>query len=308
MSRRLPKIVRFGMRVLRDFFLRNHGLLLAGAVAYNMMLSLIPLSAVLLVAFSHFFDTALLIESITQEAALLSPAFAGTMERVLGDFLHNRQVVGWTGLAVLLFFSSMAFRVLEDAIAVIFHRPLPTLRRKFWVSALLPFLFISVVAAGLIVITSVNSFIAFHGAGLGRFPVAEEILRRIGEPLVYGIGLLCLVLLFALFYTIMPVAKVRFHRALAGAFTATVLWEITRSLLVAYYARFSIVNVVYGSIATIIIVLLTLEIVAVILLLGAQVIAELQRNANLGIPWFEDPEKMAPRADDDFRHRPFPQV
>ena len=45
--------------------------------------------------------------------------------------------------------------------------------------------------------------------------------------------------------------------------------------------------------ATIIIVLLTLEAVALILLLGAQVIADLQRNANAGIPWHEDPEDMA---------------
>ena len=51
------------------------------------------------------------------------------------------------GGLVLLFFSSMAFRVLEDAIAIIFHRPLPTLKRKFWVSALIPYLFILIVAA-----------------------------------------------------------------------------------------------------------------------------------------------------------------
>jgi uncharacterized BrkB/YihY/UPF0761 family membrane protein len=50
------------------------------------------------------------------------------------------------------------------------------------------------------------------------------------------------------------------------------------------------VNLLYGSMATIIIVLLTMEAIALILLLGAQVIAELQGNANAGIPWHEDPE------------------
>jgi len=38
----------------------------------------------------------------------------------------------------------------------------------------------------------------------------------------------------------------------------------------------SLVNVVYGSLATVVIVLLTLETAAIILLLGAQVIAELE--------------------------------
>jgi YihY family inner membrane protein len=101
-----------------------------------------------------------------------------------------------------------------------------------------------------------------------------------------------LVLLFTLLYKIMPVATVSFRRALAGGITAAILWEITRYLLVAYFIHVSIVNVVYGSMATIIIVLLTMEAVALILLLGAQVIADLQRNANLGLPWHEDPEQL----------------
>jgi uncharacterized BrkB/YihY/UPF0761 family membrane protein len=59
--------------------------------------------------------------------------------------------------------------------------------------------------------------------------------------------------------------------------------------LIGYYAHVSSFNVIYGSMATIVIVLLTLEAAALILLLGAQVIAELQRNANLGIPWHAAP-------------------
>jgi membrane protein len=280
MEKRMPKSVRFASRVLRDFFLRNHGLLLTGAVAYNMMLSLIPLSAVLMVVFSQFFNQELLMESITSEVALIAPGFVPTLTEVLDGFLQNRNVVGWIGLLVLLFFSSMAFRVLEDCIAIIFHRPLPTLKRKFWVSALMPYLFVLIVGAGLILVTSANAII-------------DAIIHNQIGRIIYLIGVLGQVLLFTLFYKIMPVAKVSFRRALAGGLTAAILWEITRHLLVAYYTKVSIVNVLYGSMATIIIVLLTLEAVALILLLGAQVIADLQRNANAGIPWHEDPEESA---------------
>lgn len=291
MARRLAKLVGFGTRVLRDFFLRNHGLLLTGAVAYNMMLSLIPLCIVMIVALSHFFEPGLLIESMTTEVSLIAPGFVPTLTQVLDEFLGNREVVGWAGVVVLLFFSSMAFRVLEDAIAIIFHRPLPTLKRKFWVSAMIPYLFILIVAAGLIGITSVNAIIEVRSGMLAGVPGLGRLLQHNSGPLLYLTGLLALVLLFTLLYKIMPVARVRFHRALAGGLTAAVLWEMTRHLLVAYYTRISIVNVVYGSIATIIIVLITMEMVALVLLLGAQVIADLQRNANLGIPWQADPEK-----------------
>ncbi len=291
MEKRMPKTLRFASRVLRDFFLRNHGLLLTGAVAYNMMLSLIPLSAVVMVGFSQFFDQKLLMESVTTEVSLIAPGFAPTLTDVLEGFLQNRKVVGWVGLLVLLFFSSMAFRVLEDSIAIIFHRPLPTLKRKFWVSALMPYLFILIVAGGLILVTSANAIIDAQSQLRHSFPKIDEIIHHQIGRIVYVIGLLGLVLLFTMFYKIMPVAKVSFKRALTGGLTAAILWEITRHLLVAYYTKVSIVNVVYGSMATIIIVLLTLEAVALILLLGAQVIADLQRNANAGIPWHEDPEE-----------------
>ena len=52
------------------------------------------------------------------------------------------------------------------------------------------------------------------------------------------------------------------------------------------------VNAIYGSMATVIIVLFTLEAVALILLLGAQVIADLQRNANAGLLWHETPNDL----------------
>jgi YihY family inner membrane protein len=290
MEKRMPKALRFATRVLRDFFLRNHGLLLTGAVAYNMMLSLIPLSAVLVVVFSHYSDQRLLMETLTAEVSLIAPGFVPTLNEVLGGFLRNRQVVGWIGLLVLLFFSSMAFRVLEDSIAIIFHRPLPTLKRKFWVSALMPYLFILIVAGGLILVTSANAIIDASSQRSHPIPGVDAMIRNHLGLIVYLTGFLGLVLLFTLFYKIMPVARVSFRRALSGGVTAAILWEITRHLLVAYYTKVSIVNVIYGSMATIIIVLLTMEAVALILLLGAQVIADLQRNANAGIPWYEDPE------------------
>lgn len=290
MEKRLPKIVGFASRVLRDFFLRNHGLLLTAAVAYNMMLSLVPLSAVLLVIFSHFFDERMLLATITTEVSLIAPGFVPTLTEVLSGFIRTRDLIGWLSGISLLVFSSLAFRVMEDAIAIIFHRPLAPLKRKFWVSALMPYLFIVIVAVGLIAITTLNAIIDSQDQKNFTFLAIDALLHKHLNHLLYLTGVLGLVLLFTLFYKIMPVAKISFRRALAGGLTATILWEIVRHLLVAYYTKGSAVNLLYGSMATIIIVLLTMEAVALILLLGAQVIADLQRSGNAGIPWHEDPD------------------
>jgi YihY family inner membrane protein len=84
--------------------------------------------------------------------------------------------------------------------------------------------------------------------------------------------------MFTSIYLVMPAARVRFRYAVAGGITAALLWEITRRVLVWYYSAVSMVNVIYGSIAITVVALLSIEVVTIILLLGAQVIAELERE------------------------------
>jgi membrane protein len=291
---RLPasETAQFARRVLRDFFFQNNGLLLTSAVAYNALLSLIPLSAVLMVVFSHFLDEELLLKAITGEVSLIAPGITPLLTDVLKTFLNARNVIGWVGFGILLFFSSVAFRVLENAMAIIFHRPAVAVKRKFWVSALLPYLFICLVAAGLIVMTAVTAITnhlaaspsdkwALLGYDLG--------LQRFTGVILYLTGIAGLVLLFTTLYKLMPATKISFRLALSGGVTATILWEIMRYLLTAYFANISMVNTVYGSMATTIIVLLLLEAAALIVLLGAQVIADLQESLVAGTPWFADP-------------------
>jgi uncharacterized BrkB/YihY/UPF0761 family membrane protein len=60
------------------------------------------------------------------------------------------------------------------------------------------------------------------------------------------------------------------------------LWECIRRALGWYFGTLSQVSVVYGSLTTSIIVLLSLEVAATLLLLGAQVIAEYERLDTAG--------------------------
>jgi len=78
-------------------------------------------------------------------------------------------------------------------------------------------------------------------------------------------------------YMVMPVGRLWWRHALVGGITATLLWELTRRVLVWYFGTLSQVSVVYGSLTTAIVVLFTLEIAATLLLLGAQVISEYER-------------------------------
>jgi YihY family inner membrane protein len=282
---------RFALRVLRDFFHRNNGLLLTGAVAYNALLSLIPLSAVLVVVFSQFFDKELILEALNTEVSLIAPGAAPMLNDVLESFLESRQLAGWLGVIVLLFFGSLAFRVLENAIAIIFHRPTRPIRRRFWVSALLPYVFIGLIALGLMVVTALTAFLDASQARTYELIGIDFTLFRAAGMLLYLIGFFGLVLLFTMLYKMMPTTAISFRLALTGGFTAAILWEMLRHFLVKYFTTAYFVNTIYGSMATTVIVLLTLEAAALIVLLGAQVIADVQRSQSAGTPWYEDPDE-----------------
>ena len=97
---------------------------------------------------------------------------------------------------------------------------------------------------------------------------------------LYVLGVICEILLLTSIYLVMPVVRITFRHALIGGVTATILWEVTRRVLVWYYATLSMVNVIYGSFATPVVALIITEAISLILLLGAQVIAELERETN----------------------------
>ena len=88
-------------------------------------------------------------------------------------------------------------------------------------------------------------------------------------------GLVGEFLILSSIYLVMPGVRVSLHYALIGGLTATILWELARRLLVWYFQAMSMVNLIYGQIAIAVGALLCVEVAAIIILLGAQVIAEL---------------------------------
>ena len=63
-------------------------------------------------------------------------------------------------------------------------------------------------------------------------------------------------MLLTAFYMVLPARRVQFRLALMGGITATLLWELMRRVLVWYFANLSMVNVVYGSLGTVIVLLM----------------------------------------------------
>ena len=257
-------------------FRRSQGLLLAGAIAYYTLLAIVPLFVVLLVCLSHVVDEHRLLDTVASNLNLVIPSQAAVVTEQVEGFLAHREVVGIVGLLVLVFFSSTAFTVIESAMATIFHHRTATRQRHFLVSVLLPYLFMMLIGAGLLLITVISS--ALHAVRAVRVFGHAWPPAGLSGAVLYVLGVVGLALLLTAFYMVLPVGQIRFGHALAGGVTATALWEVTRHVMAWYFAKLSMVNLIYGTMAAAIVVLLTLEAAAVILLFGGQVIAEIDRT------------------------------
>ena len=264
----------FTLQVLKAFQ-KNQGLLLSGALAYYILLSVIPHFTFLLLMLSHVVDEAALLATLRRYIGLIVPGDSAAVLEQVRSILEHREVASWVVLCAMLFFSSLAFSVLESALSIIFihrvrHKPRPLI-----VSLALPYVYILLLGVGLTAIASLlqsmsddQLVLLGHGWSLDRLSVV----------LLYLIGVAGLILVLTSIYLVMPPrGRVRPRHALIGGIAVGLLWEATRHILVWYFSTLSVVGVVYGSLATTIVGLLSLEIASIILLLGAQVIAEYER-------------------------------
>ena len=266
----------FAIQTLRAFQ-ANQGILLAGAVAYYALLSIVPLLILIVIALSHVVDEAELLHVLGRYLEWLVPGQSKSIVAELTNFLDHRDVVGWVLLASMVFFSSLAFTVLENAMSVIFFHRVAIRRRHFLVSALLPYCYILFLGIGLLLVTLVSGSLQVIGEENIDFLGRHWSLGRLSRLLLYLLGLGGEIFVLASVYLVMPVGRLSLRHALIGAVSAAFLWEISRHVLVWYFTTLSQVSVVYGSLTTAIAVLLSLDIAATLLLLGAQVISEYER-------------------------------
>ena len=124
-------------------------------MAYYALLSIVPMLILTVVVLLHVVEQQALLDTLALYLEWLVPGQSATVLLGLREFLDHRDVVGWVLLATMLFFSSLAFSVLENALSIIFHHRVKTRRRPFIVSALMPYGFILCLGLGLLVVTMV---------------------------------------------------------------------------------------------------------------------------------------------------------
>jgi membrane protein len=271
----------FALSVVKQFR-ANQGVLLGGAVAYYTLLSLVPL-LILMLALSHVIPEDRLLLTLSEYLEFVVPGQSTAIVEEVRTFLAQKQVIGSILFVTMLFFSALAFTILENAMSLIFYHRVKIKRRHFLVSAVMPYLFILFLGVGLLVVTVLSGILQFVGTRSIMILGQPRSLDQVSIFLLYIVGVTGELLLLTAIYFVMPVGRLSFRHALIGGVTATILWELMRHILAWYYTTMSQIQLVYGSLTTAIAVLLSVEIGALVLLVGAQVIAEYERISHESI-------------------------
>lgn len=257
----------FTWQVLQAFQ-RNHGWLLSSAVAYHALLSIIPIIALTAIGLSQWLDPYLVLDAAKEFLDLVAPTQTDRILTHLEVFISNWQVIGFVGVVTLVFFSAMAFSSLESALSSIFEGEHPKGGRKVWVSLLLPYIFVLFLGVSIFGLTML----------MGLFETLTSIgdVRWLpdGTLLMALIGFIGEIGLFTAIYFVLPRVPVRLKHAIVGGIVAATLWEAMRRFLVWYVVNLSSANIIFGTFATVFVIVLSLEVATIILLLGAQVIHE----------------------------------
>ncbi|MEZ5741879.1 MAG: YhjD/YihY/BrkB family envelope integrity protein, partial [Burkholderiaceae bacterium] len=195
-------------------FRANQGLLLAGAVAYYALLSIVPLLILIVIGASHLVDQADLLETLSLYLAWLIPGQSDAIVAELAAFLEHRVVMGWVLLGTMLFFSSLAFTVLENAMSVIFFHRVSIRRRHFLISAVMPYLYILCLGIGLLLVTIVAGTLQALSLESIEFMGQNWSLGLASGMLLYLLGFIGEVFILTSIYMVMPVGRLSLPRAL----------------------------------------------------------------------------------------------
>ena len=267
----LSQLVQQARRVVRgtaEGLNRNEAGLRAAALAYQGLLSLFPLLLFLVFLASQVIALGDVRPSLDSYLDRALPTAAGIrfVKEIIDETMRNSGSLGLVGGLGLLWTSSALFSHLESSLNVIWNAP----RRAVWSRRLRGL-------AGVLILGTLF-IIAIALSALPALPFLDQSDPRL-DFLDLGVGVAAEVLLLWFIYRWLPNSPVRFISALAGAVLAALLWEAAqfgfRVYLTSGLTNF---GAVYGTLASVIGLILWAYLTGIILFLGAEFSAALQRE------------------------------
>ena len=267
--------IRFAVTIFKELSNDDASHLAAG-VAYYAVLSIFPLMLGLLALFTPFLASGTVRTELNDFFATYLPAGTDLLENNLRSTTQIRGVLSLISVLLLFWSASAVFGAISRAINRAWdirdHRPFYIKRAMYLGMALAVSLLIILSLAGSLALEVLGNTTVADNAAFNIFsnPIVELASRGVAFLIVLGVLLVM--------YKYIPDTVTEWRNIWPGALTAAVLFEIAKWGFVVYLANFANYTRVYGSVATTIIFLVWLYFSAFILIIGAEVCAELTRK------------------------------
>jgi len=237
---------------------------LAGMVAYNLLLSLLPLTLVALFVFGQVADSPEAESSVIADIQRILPSTSGNaLNRLLHEIHRSSTSIGIAALIASVWVGMSFWGSLDTAFCRIYHSKCRSwLQQKRF--ALVMLLVVLALFALTIALPAIQSAV-FQGATDLPFGLNAE---RVVYAVTLGLTVVFLFFILVLIYRAVPNARVPWRAIWPGALSATVAISII-DYAFPLYLQTSVFSTFGGTYIFILIVLLWFYVVALILLGGA---------------------------------------
>ncbi len=275
MIEKLKKIYNYGIKNSAYFRLLYKRItdddiqVLASSLSYTTVLSLVPVMAVLLSAFSLFPGFESLKNAMLDFAVKnLMPNAGDIIKDYINDFVANASKTTIVGLLALFAISLLLIRRIDITLNKIWHttsrRPRITTFAVYWTVLTLGPILLGISIA----ITSSIAAVSFFGEQSYFYGLDTYALSFIPSILTF--------IILTLVYLAVPVTKVTFLQACTGALVATVAQDMVRRLFMYFIVNFSSYALIYGALAAIPVIMVWVHVNWFVVLVGAEISATIK--------------------------------
>ena len=300
---RAPSVLRSSRTILwygAHKFARDRTPLLAAALAYRTVFSLIPMLVLAVVAVRSFADPDALRNQVFDWFAISDITFtlpagepggedqviqlAQFMDQFVDRAMERVTQINFTAITAvgvaILFYAALSLLIqIEQAFNAVYGA---TAGRRLMLRLTNYWSLLTLGSLALVISFAVSEYLSAKLRSLGGFVVTSTVTE-----FVTTVGVTWIVLIFA--YVRMPTTRVRLRPAAAGAAVAAITWELAKGALTWFIATaFSGQVSVYGSLALIPLFLLWIQITWMIILVGLQIAYAIQNFSYAALLKAED--------------------
>jgi len=259
----------------------HHIFLSGGGIAFSLILSTIPILLLVFAVLGDIIDPTTIEDNLSKliNTIIPYPEYAdfttSAIMRRMPEVFQYSAVAFYLGLAGLFFTSTWLF----SSMRTILNRIFGSSKEKGIIIGLIRdfgmvILIITLVLIATFVLPTINIFI--------KITENLEILKNFRvDSVVHSLfsftSILVVLLLFFLFYSLIPYAKLNKKVTFVGAFWATILWELARIFFGYYIQAFLQSNQFYEAFLLVIVLLFWLFYASILFIIGAE-IAQLYRE------------------------------